>query len=303
MEPETIILTGARGRLSSVLAHGLGENVVSVSRTGGGSCILYEDLFQSGLLARSGVLLHCAWSSVPATAENHPESTWTEDLPLMAKLLAEIARVPAKSRPLFVFFSSGGAIYGERRTPAVETDEPAPHGWYGVGKLAGERLLRSFAEQSGIETCTLRISNPYGFCFTPEKPQGIVGAALHAVKTGRPMKLLGTGVSRKDFLHADDLTSAIQAVIQKRPTGCFNICSGRSIAIAEMLAIIESAIGRNIPVVPAPVAGWDVQSSLLSREKFESATGWIPRWSLDEGVASVATAAMSEGWPADGNLT
>jgi len=295
MEPETIILTGARGRLSSVLAKEFGGNAVSVSRTGGGNCILYEDLFQSGLLARSGVLLHCAWSSVPATAENHPERTWTEDLPLMAKLLAEIARVPAKSRPLFVFFSSGGAIYGERLTPAVEADEPAPHGWYGIGKLAGERLVHSFAAQSGIGTCTLRISNPYGFCFTPEKPQGIVGAALHAVKSGRPMSLLGAGASKKDFLHMEDLTSAIRAVIEKRPTGCFNICSGRSIAIAEMLAIIEAAVGRNVPVVPVPAAGWDVQSSLLSREKFESATGWAPRWSLEAGVASVVSAAMREG--------
>ena len=268
METETIILTGARGRLSSVLAHGLGENVVSVSRTGGGNCIIYEDFFRSGLLARSGVLLHCAWSSVPATAENHPESTWTEDLPLMAKLLAELARVPAKSRPLFVFFSSGGALYGERQTPAVETDAPAPHGWYGVGKLAAERLLHSFVERSGIEACTLRISNPYGFSFTPEKPQGIVGAALHAVKT------------------------AVRTVIEKRPTGCFNICSGRSITIVEMLAIIENAIGRTVPVVPVPAVGWDVQSSMLSRQKFESTTGWAPRWSLDEGVASVASAAM-----------
>jgi len=303
MEPETIILTGARGRLSSVLAQELGGNVVSVSRTGGGNCILYEDLFQSGLLARSGVLLHCAWSSVPTTAESHPESTWTEDLPLMAKLLSEMAKAPAKSRPLFVFFSSGGAIYGERRTPAVETDEPAPHGWYGVGKLAGEHLLHSFAERSGIETCTLRISNPYGFSFAPEKPQGIVGAALHAVKTGRPMDLLGAGVSKKDFLHVEDLASAIRAVIEKRPTGCFNICSGRSIAIAEMLATIEAAIGRNVPVVSVPAAGWDVQSSMLSREKFESATGWTPRWSLDAGVASVASAAMREGWPAARNPT
>ncbi len=292
MEPETIILTGARGRLSSVLAKCLGDNVVPVSRTGGGGCILYEDLLQSGLLARPGVLLHSAWSSVPATAENHPASAWTDDLPLMAKLLAEIARAPAKSRPRFVFFSSGGAIYGERQTPAVETDMPAPHGWYGVGKLAGEQLLQAFASQSGLETCSLRISNPYGFGFSPEKPQGIVGAALHAVRTGRPMNLLGAGASKKDFLHMEDLVSAIQAVIANRPTGCFNICSGRSTATAELLAMIETAIGRKVPVLPAPAAAWDVQSSLLSREKIEFATGWVPRWGLEAGIASVVGTAM-----------
>jgi UDP-glucose 4-epimerase len=298
MEPETIILTGARGRLASAIAPGLGKNVVSVSRTGGGGCILYEDLFQSGLLARPGVVLHCAWSSVPASSEHHPEGTWTEDLPLMAGLLSEIAKAPAKVRPLFVFFSSGGAIYGERQTPAIETDETAPHGWYGMGKLAGEHLLGSFATQCGLETCSLRISNPYGFSFTPEKPQGIVGAALRAVKTGHPMTLLGAGASKKDFFHIDDLTSALQAVIAERPTGCFNICSGHSTPITEMLAMIETVVGRKVPVSPVPAAAWDVQSSLLSREKFESATGWVPRWELEAGVASVVSAAMrAEGLP------
>ena len=295
MIPETIILTGARGRLSSVLSRCLGENVVAVSRTGGGGCILYEDLFQSGLLGRSGVLLHTAWSSVPATAENRPEGAWAEDLPLMARLLGEIVKAPQHSRPYFVFFSSGGAIYGERKTPATESDAPAPHGWYGAGKLAAESLLQSFTEQSGMAACTLRISNPYGFGFSPEKPQGIVGAALHALRTGLPMKLLGNGVSKKDFLHIDDLTSAIQAVITQRPTGCFNVCSGISTRIADLLAMIESTTGRKVPVLPSPAERWDVQSSLLTREKFTTATGWTPRHGLEAGLASVVGAAMGNG--------
>lgn len=299
MEPETIILTGARGRLPSALSSGLGGNVIPVSRTGGGGFILYEDLFQSGLLARPGVLLHCAWSSVPATAEQHSGSAWTEDLPLMAKLLAEIAKAPANSRPLFVFFSSGGAIYGERETPAVEADPTAPHGWYGIGKLAGENLLSSYASQAGLETCSLRISNPYGFVFKPEKPQGIVGASLHALKTGRPMNLLGAGASRKDFLHMEDLSAAVRAVIAKRPTGCYNVCSGRSVSIVEMLRFIGEAVGREVPVLPQPPAPWDVQSSRLSNEKFQSATGWMPGIQLEAGVASLARAAIRGGLNGD----
>ena len=294
MDPESIIVTGARGRLPSVLVSALGSGAVPVSRTRGGDCVLYEDLFQSGLLSRAEVVLHCAWSSVPATAEKHPESTWTEDLPLMAKLLSEIARTPEESRPLFVFFSSGGAIYGERETPAIETDPPTPHGWYGIGKLAGEHLVNAYASQFGLPVCLLRISNPYGFHFTPEKPQGIVGAALHAAKTGHAITLLGEGRAKKDFLHVEDLTSAILAVAARKPTGTFNVCSGRSITVSRMLEILESAIGRNVPVSPQPSASWDVQSSLLSRDKFEKATGWAPKWDLEEGVTAIARVAMKE---------
>ncbi len=292
MPSGNIILTGARGRLASVLAQNLGSPIVPVSRTGGEGFLLYEDLLHSGLLRQPGVVLHTAWSSVPATAGHHPESAWTEDLPLIAKLLVEMAAAPAESRPLFVLFSSGGAIYGERSTPAIETDAPSPHGWYGLGKLAAEQLVTAFAAQNGIDTCILRISNPYGFSFSPEKPQGIVGAALHALKSGRPLSLLGDGVSRKDFLHMEDLTAAIRMVIEKHQTGCFNICSDQSTSMRELLAIIENIVEKKIPTQSIPAAEWDVQSSLLSGRKFESFTGWKPRWTLEDGLASVVLPAF-----------
>jgi nucleoside-diphosphate-sugar epimerase len=97
----------------------------------------------------------------------------------------------------------------------------------------------------------------------------------------------------------EDLTAAVRAVIAKRPTGCYNVCSGRSVSITEMLRFIGEATGREVPVLPQPPAPWDVQSSRLSNEKFQSATGWTPDIQLEAGVASLARAAIRSGLNGD----
>ncbi len=296
LESGPLIVTGSRGRLASILADEFeraGSDVVRVSRTGGHGHILYSDLLESGLLARGGAVLHCACSSVPATAERKPERAWTDDLSLLARILAEVSKAPAEARPLIVFFSSGGTVYGERLTPATENDPLAPTGWYGIGKVAAENLLANFAAHSGLEICTLRVSNPYGFPFSPEKPQGIIGAAIHAIQTGRPLALAGGGGSRKDFLHMRDLWLAVAACVNARLTGTFNICSGTSVTMNHIIDLVESASGREVPRHSIPAASWDVQSSLLSRQKFTDATGWVTTIGLDQGIEEVVSAALS----------
>jgi len=291
-----VILTGARGRISSELADRFalaGRDVVRVSRTGGGGHTLYGDFFPAGLLPPGSTLLHCAWSSVPATAEKNPQGAWTDDLPLLASLLTKIAALPPQSRPHFVFFSSGGAIYGECRRPAVEDDPPAPIGWYGAGKAAAERLIESFGKLAGIQAAILRISNPYGFPHTPEKPQGIVGAALHAIQTGHPLGLLGDGDARKDFLHIDDLWSAVSDCADARLVGTYNVCSGQSAPAKEIIRLIECAAGRAVPRESRPPAPWDVKSCLLSNQKFRTATGWQPGVPLEEGIRKVVASALA----------
>lgn len=283
MEGDCVVMTGARGRLASVLAQTLGPGVKGVSRSGGAGHYSYDEFLTPNVLSRPRVIFHMAWSSVPATAESNPRSAWEEDLPLMRRLLDAVASLPVETRPYFVFFSSGGAVYGERDTPASETDEPSPRGAYGRGKVAGEELLRSFSDR--LRTCSLRISNPYGFPHDPQKPQGIVGAALHALRTGIPMPLYGGGSARKDFLHMDDLTEALRLVAAQKPVGCYNVCAGESFTVASLIELIGTLAGRPVPVTPVPAAPWDIKSSLLSPEKFSTTTGWRAQRSLREGLA------------------
>lgn len=281
-----VVVTGSRGRLASHLAGALesaGLEVVRVSRTSGGGHVSYAELLSSGWLDRADALIHCAWSSLPVTAEMNPGTLHSDDLPLLGRLFDAAAARPDPASLQFIFLSSGGAVYGECERPAEETAALSPVGWYGRGKVAAEEMLAARHPEVSPGLCIIRPSNPYGFRHTPDKPQGIVGAALAAAQSGQPLQLFG-GSSLKDFLHIADFASAIMACLQLRLAGTYNICSGNSVRVLDVIGLLEEVMGSKVPCVEAPTAPWDVHRSMLSNRKFTSATGWQPSRALREGL-------------------
>ena len=282
-----VIVTGSRGRLASHLAVSLeaaGIEVARVSRRPGEGHISYEELMASGLINEASALIHCAWSSLPVTAEKNPGSLQSEDLPLLGRLFEAASRRPDPEALQFIFLSSGGAVYGECERPATETDPLAPVGWYGRGKVAAEEMLAAQRPDISPTLCIIRPSNPYGFRHAPDKPQGIVGAALEAARSGKPLQLLGGGASLKDFLHIADFESAVLDCLRLCLAGTYNVCRGNSVRVLDLIRLLEDATGCEVPRVDVPAAPWDVHCSMLSHGKFTAATGWKPTRGLREGL-------------------
>lgn len=289
LKSRRIALTGARGCLGQIIGRHFeaqGADVVRVSRTGGPG---HLDL--ASFLARPGevdTVLHLAWSSLPSSAEQQPGIEEREDFPLLLRLLETLAANPR--RPHFVFFSSGGTVYGNARDgqPHREDDPCEPIGRHGRAKLAAERLIREPDSAAGVDWTILRISNPYGFPVPASHRQGIIPLALAAARAGRELTLWGDGSARKDFLHHTDFCAAIECVVRQRLTGLFNIAQGRSHAIRDVLRAVEDAAGRKLVVRHTPAQPWDVHDSLLDNSLFRTATGWQPAVDLAEGIRRAA---------------
>jgi len=291
-----ICITGARGRLGSAFGTALsktGHKIVRLSRNADAQ---FGCLSELPTLIRDGadVILHMAWSSVPATAESNRGQIWREDLPLIASILDECCTLPAgDKRPLFVFFSSC-SVYGQHRqgrvAPFQETDETNPLGWYAGGKIAAENLINSFS-RCGVKALILRVSNPYGFAQGPHSAQGILPAALSAARTGQKLRIWGDGSARKDFLHIDDLCGAVSQALEQGLTGTFNVCSGRSASINEALGVLESVVGQPVRREHLPQATWDVTNANYSNKLFVEATNWAPSISLEQGMKDFVSAA------------
>ncbi len=284
-----ILLTGGRSRLAGVIRERLANNgaqVVTLSRSEGDSHLGLENLFVNNLVDQADTLLHLAWSTVPLSSERHVGLEWQQDLPLLVKVLETIRASPNRERLHLVFFSSGGSVYGNARDgrPSRESDPCEPLGWYGQAKLAAERLIGEYGRRYGLRYTILRISNPYGFPVPPHKPQGIVPIILRHAREGTPFTVWGDGSARKDFLHHTDFTAALDLVVRRQPTGIFNVGSGESHSVSEIIALVELALGRKIPVQHTPAHPWDVHDSLLDNTKLRSAVGWVPEKSLAAGI-------------------
>jgi UDP-glucose 4-epimerase len=290
--PQRISVTGGRGRLASLIADHFrapAHRVALFSRTGGQGFHPLPTLVESATLSNCDTLLHLAWSSLPATSEQHPGIEEQHDLPFLEKLLAALAAQPAKARPHLVFFSSGGTVYGNARgRPSREDDACQPIGRYGRAKLAAEQLITTHAARHGIACTILRISNPYGYPVPKNRVQGLIPHALRCAMEGQSLALWGDGSARKDFLYYTDFLSALEAVLLHQPAGIFNLSAGESHRVSEVIRRVEAETGRKILLQPKSAPAWDVHDSLLDNSRLVAATGWRPQVPLTEGIRRAA---------------
>jgi UDP-glucose 4-epimerase len=280
------MVTGGRGRLASLIADHFrapAHEVVLFSRTGGAGFRGSDELVPG--LATTDTFLHLAWSTLPATSEKAGGAEWQHDLPLLEKTLQAIAGRPGPARPHFVFFSSGGAVYGNAPgRPNVETDPCRPIGCYGKAKRAAEEMIEASAARHGLPCTILRISNPYGYPVPSGRVQGIIPHAIRSAVEGQQLTLWGDGHARKDFLYYTDFLSALDEVVSRRLTGTFNLCAGESHSVHEIITLVEKHTGRKVPITTSAAPDWDVQDSRLDRRRLSEATGWQPQVALDEGI-------------------
>jgi UDP-glucose 4-epimerase len=289
--PQRLFVTGGRGRLASLIADHFrapAHEVTLFSRATGPGFRPLADLAGPAAYTHPATVLHLAWSTLPATSEQHPRSEWGVDLPLLEKMLGAMSAAPVSVRPHFIFFSSGGAVYGNASGRASqEEDVCRPVGHYGRAKLAAEELVGA-AARAGLPCTVLRISNPYGYPVPRSRAQGIIPHALRCAMEGSTLTLWGDGTARKDFLYYTDFLSALEAVIARRLTGVFNLSAGESHAIREVLRLVEAEVGRPVLLQSVPAPAWDVHDSRLDNSRLVSATGWIPQVTLSEGIRRAA---------------
>lgn len=294
---QRIAVTGGRGRLASLIADYFSASTHAIrlfSRTPGTGFHAVTDLLHPQGLAEADVILHLAWSSLPATSEQHPGIEQTHDLPLLERLLTALAAAPSPERRHFVFFSSGGTVYGNAPgRPSVESDPCAPIGRYGKAKREAEAMIERFARDHGLPCTILRIANPYGYPVPKSRVQGLIPHALRCATEGQPLTLWGDGSARKDFLYYTDFLAGLATVLQQRVTGTFNLCAGESHDLREVLSLVEQQTGAKIDLRLSPAPAWDVHDSRLDPTRFAHATGWRPLVPLAEGVRRAAAGYAS----------
>ena len=289
---QRLIVTGGRGRLASLIAEHFRAptyDVALFSRHGGGGFQPLAGLTAPGTLEDVGALLHLAWSTLPATSEREPGAEERQDLPALKNLLEAIVASPKSKRPHFVFFSSGGAVYGNAPGRAnIEADACQPIGSYVRAKRAAEELIATYAGYHGLTCTILRISNPYGYPVPKNRAQGLIPHALRCAIEGQPLTLWGDGHARKDFLHYTDFLGALELVLARRLTGTFNLSAGESHSVSEVIGLVEKHTGKRVALQSQPAPAWDVQDSRLDNTRLTAAIGWKPTVNLDEGIRRAA---------------
>ena len=111
-------------------------------------------------LAGVDVVIHLACTVLPQMSNSDPLFDVETNIGGTLHLLD--AAVKNKVRK-FIFLSSGGTVYGvPQQVPIPESHPTNPTCSYGISKLMVEKYMRLYHQLHGLNTCALRLANPYG---------------------------------------------------------------------------------------------------------------------------------------------
>lgn len=192
-----------------------------------------------------------------------------------------------------VVMASSATIYGEQPTqPTHETAEPHPPNPYAVSKLAAEHYVRAIGGLYEIETVILRIFNAYGpGQATPPAHAPVIPKFVKRALSGESIVIWGDGKQTRDYIHVDDVTTALAAAGEAAVADgtIINVGCGREISVNELAQKIEAATGADIRPLYNETKPGGVQRSVADITRAHELLGWRPRVSLDEGLERLVT--------------
>lgn len=187
----------------------------------------------------------------------------------------------------FVYFSSGGTVYGNRTNMQsfVETDDMAPISYYGWSKQMMENSILFKNRTEKLRYLIVRPSNPYGHGQNLYGRQGLVAVAIGKILNGQPVEVWGDGSAIRDYIYIDDLAEVFFQLIDSDVSNeTVNIGSGRGYSVNDVLAFLKIISKVDFKIMYENARPMDVSNVVLYTEKMHKFTN-VELTPMLEGVS------------------
>ena len=212
------------------------------------------------------VAIHLAWYAVPGKYLTAPENR--DCLEASRRLLSRL-----RGRVVV----AGTCFEHDLQLGVLREDSPTkPATLYAECKDALRREVEVRPDSAWV-----RFFYQYG---PWEDERRLMPAVMLGQLRGQPSKV-STGEQRYDYLHVEDVASAVCAVAESRLTGCVNIGSGSAPSVREIVTGIAALGGRPdlIQWGAYPAKPGEPKLIQCDNAKLRS-TGWSPRHTLASGL-------------------
>ncbi|HEX9402560.1 MAG TPA: dTDP-4-dehydrorhamnose reductase [Anaeromyxobacter sp.] len=188
-----------------------------------------------------------AFHDVPR-CETEPERAFRVNCVAVRDLAAACSRADA----LLVTFSTDYVFGGEKRSPYLEEDRPAPLQIYGITRLAGEHAALAAAPQHAI---VIRTCGLYGASGARSKGGNFVDNRVRDGATVRSMEMGADQVVSPTYTH--DLSKAVLQLIEHpgRAPGVYHLVNEGSCSWYEFTRAIYEELRLPVEVVPVDRGG------------------------------------------------
>ncbi|MBN8218024.1 MAG: GDP-mannose 4,6-dehydratase [Spirochaetes bacterium] len=232
------------------------------------------------------LVVHLASQSSVSESWRTPVESFYNNTNIFLNLVEAIRRAGQRCRVLSVGSSEEYGRHAASDLPLTETLPPNPASPYAVARVAQAHLSTVYTEGFGLDILCTRSFNHFG----PGQSDRFVISALvrqfvAMERSGDRRLTVGNTAVRRDFTDVRDVARAYALLFQKGERGgLYNVCSGRSHSIAELIQTLSSLTGLapEIRQDPALLRPGEVMDIIGNPGRLHATTGWMPAIPLEQ---------------------
>jgi GDP-4-dehydro-6-deoxy-D-mannose reductase len=238
---------------------------------------------------RPDVVFHLAAQSFVTVSWEDPEETLKTNVLGSFYLLEAIRRVGLD--PVILVVGSG-SIYGpctQGEMPLREEHDFRPTSIYAVSKVAEDMLGHFYWRVYGMRVIRVRPFNMTGPRKTDDACSDFAKGIAEIERGRRQVLEVGNLETVRDFTDGRDAVRALWLLAEKGiPGEVYNLCSGRSYRIRDVLEKLMALAGNRVRylVVPEKMRPYDDPTYIGDNSKLR-ALGWEPQIPLEQTLADL----------------
>jgi GDP-4-dehydro-6-deoxy-D-mannose reductase len=234
---------------------------------------------------RPECVFHLAAHASVARSWEAPADVIRDNLTMTVNVLEALRR---EAPDAVAVVMSSGEIYGPPASLPVDESAPLrPQNPYAVSKAACDLLAGQYADAHGLRVIRMRAFNQAG---PGQSDSYVVGTVTRQVAeaeaAGGGVVHTGNPDLARDYTDVRDTVRAYVAALDL-PSEAYNVCSGRSATVREIVEYARRAarVEFSHEVDPARVRAHDVAEVRGSPRMLTEASGWSPAIPLEQTVA------------------
>ena len=232
-----------------------------------------------------------AWSDVRASWDQ-PWAAYELNIGCQLNLLESLRRHTPEARVLVVASSEVYGLIEPDDLPIDELTPLRPNSPYGISKVAQDLMAQQYWYNYGLSAIRVRSFNHIG----PGQSDSFVASAfarqIAEIEAGlqQPVLKVGNLEAERDYTDVRDMVRAYWLAIHRgEPGGVYNIGSGSSIAVQELLNVLLELSDVEITVEQDPMRmrPSEVSRIVCKPDRFFQETGWVPSIPLRESLSDI----------------
>lgn len=183
----------------------------------------------------------------------------------------------------FVFGSSSSVYGGNEKVPFSEEDAvDEPISPYASSKRAGELLAFTFHHLTESPVACLRFFTVYG---PGQRPEMAIHKFCRLIVRGEPLPFYGDGSTRRDYTFVSDIIDGVVSALDRaKGYRIYNLGGAATTTLAELVQLLESALGRTAALDRQPEQPGDVEKTHADVRRAQDELGYVCKVPIAEGL-------------------